>query len=153
LAESVTQEPKWSEGDRDIEGAGEPARELNSDERRILHLLLSPEFEGVQELRWQSDNAVVVGRCLCGCPTIDIDVRSISPPVPISGPLSPFEAKVSAEEDEMPGEIILFVRGGLISSMEYVYYSDTAPSEWPSSGRMSVIERPRSNTGSARRKD
>jgi len=49
---------------------------LSGDERRVLSLLLPPEFEGVQELRWQADRAVVVGRCRCGCPTIDIDVPS-----------------------------------------------------------------------------
>jgi len=130
--------------DTRIDGTGVPARVLSGDERRVLSLLLSPEFEGVQELRWQADRAVVVGRCRCGCPTIDIDVPSDAPPAAIRGSLSPVEASVSEEEDGIPGQIILFVHDGRISSMEYVYFSDTAPSEWPSASRLSVTERPRS---------
>jgi len=37
----------------------------------VLEKLLDAEFLGVGRLRKQVDSALVVGRCDCGCPTID----------------------------------------------------------------------------------
>jgi hypothetical protein len=46
-------------------------RPLTERERAVLDALLSVEFEGVEELRAQAADVVVVGRCTCGCPSID----------------------------------------------------------------------------------
>jgi hypothetical protein len=120
------------------------ARPLTTDERRVLDLMLSAEFEGVEELRCQAGEAVVIGRCRCGCPTIDLDVSSDSPPSAIPGPLAPFEGRVSTEGEAPSGEIILFVKAGFLTSMEYVYYTDLPPTEWPGPDRLALIEKPNS---------
>jgi hypothetical protein len=46
-------------------------RPLTDRERSVLGFLLDSDFDGVDELRAQSTSAFVVGRCDCGCPTID----------------------------------------------------------------------------------
>lgn len=139
----VSTEPTSSDWDGcHSEEPESPARALSGDERRVLDLLLAPEFDGVHELRRQAANAVVVGRCRCGCPTIDIDVRSDDEPAAIRGSLAPFEANIAPDCDGVPGQIILFLNAGRISSMEYVYFTDTVPSEWPPVSRLSVVEVP-----------
>jgi hypothetical protein len=52
----------------------EPPRPLTPAESLVLGLLLSTEFPGVEALRAQARSAVVVGRCDCGCPTIELAV-------------------------------------------------------------------------------
>jgi hypothetical protein len=46
-------------------------RSLTYREREVLDALLSIDFEGVETLRDEARSARVVGRCACGCPSID----------------------------------------------------------------------------------
>jgi hypothetical protein len=57
------------------------ARSLTERESGILDLLLSLEAPGVAELREQVPTALVVGKCRCGCASIDLWVdRNATPP-------------------------------------------------------------------------
>ena len=115
------------------------ARPLNDAERRVLGALLEPEFDGVGELRLQAAAVQVVGGCDCGCPTVDL--RAGGPPASAlrQRRLSPVEGRIAPQDDEPPGEILLFLEEGRIVSMEYVSYTDQAPAAWPAPDRVTVV--------------
>ena len=54
-------------------------RPLSANERAALDHLLSADFPGVEELRLQAKPVRVVGRCGCGCPTIELSVDEAQP--------------------------------------------------------------------------
>jgi len=54
--------------------ASEFPRPLNKSERDALNYLLAADFPGVEELREQARVASVVGRCPCGCASVDFSV-------------------------------------------------------------------------------
>ena len=117
-------------------------RPLNDAERSMLLALLAPEYPGVSELRSQVPDAVVVGKCDCGCPTVDIKVPPSAPRsrVQTKNRLAPYEGRVAPLRDEPAGDIILFVDDGYLSSLEYVPYADPSPAEWPSLDRVEVFQ-------------
>jgi hypothetical protein len=109
----------------------------------VLDLLLMEDFDGVEELRRQALQTTVVGVCDCGCPTIYLCVAQGATPAPIQSRLAPVEARVSPQSDEPPGEVILFLKDGWLDSLEYVFYTDLPPSDWPSASRLGVVGNPR----------
>lgn len=114
-------------------------RPLTSAESAVLALLLSVEFPGVDALRVQARSAVVVGGCDCGCPSIALEVPADAPLASgLSSRLAPAEGAVSPQGEGAPGEIILFVDDGRLSYLEYVYYDDAPPRQWPALDRISV---------------
>lgn len=115
----------------------DPPRPLNEDEERVLALLLHPSFSGVHELRDQARQAVVVGRCDCGCPTIELSVPSeMRAAVPAPNRLAPVEGRITSDTGEPVGDILLFVDDGRISSLELVWYTDDPPRIWPPTVRI-----------------
>jgi len=114
-------------------------RGLNEPERSIIEMLLAPDFPGSKELRAQVPDAVVVDTCDCGCPTVDIIVPRSAPRSEVSGPLAPYEGRVTPSSDEPIGEILLFVDEGYISSLEYVSYADPPPRDWPTLDRVELV--------------
>jgi hypothetical protein len=112
-------------------------RPLTGSERSILELMLSMDFEGAEALRRQSLTAVVTGRCDCGCPTIDVTTSLDLERSRIADPTSPAEGWVDHGEENAPGELILFLDEGRLSSLEYVHY-DEIPSDWPDINRVSL---------------
>lgn len=56
-----------------------PPRPMTPTERAVLEKVLSIDFVGVEQLRGQVEAALVVGRCDCGCPTIDLAVADSAP--------------------------------------------------------------------------
>jgi hypothetical protein len=117
-------------------------RPLTADERRVLDLLLGSTFVGADELRQQATQAMVTGRCDCGCPTVDLSVPQDALPAPVIGPTAPVEVRVTPVGGEPVGEVLLFVKAGRLSSLEYVYYTDSPPRKWPPADRMTVVEVP-----------
>lgn len=117
------------------------SRPLSADEEAVLTRLLTPDFPGVEALRGQRVGLRVVGRCNCGCPSVELTPRPGSPASDQVGRLSPVELAVAPLGDEPPGNIILFVDDGKLSYMEYVHYSDRPPEAWPSPQRLSVVPR------------
>jgi hypothetical protein len=107
-------------------------RPLTLREREsLLTLLPDGGFAGVDEYRAQVEHAVVVGRCSCGCPSIDLAVdHSRAPHAPLAGtPLLPVEAQAREGDEHL--ELILFAPEGWLETLELVYYSDTPPAELP----------------------
>jgi hypothetical protein len=117
----------------------DPLRPLTSAESLVLGLLLGAEFAGAETLRIQARSALVCRRCDCGCPTVDLQVAADAPEASnLKSRLVPSEGEVSPVGQEAPGQIILFVDGGRLSSLEYVYF-DVVPKEWPSADRIQVF--------------
>lgn len=50
----------------------DPPRPLRAEERLMLDFVLSADFAGAEELREQAKAVLVVGRCDCGCPSVDL---------------------------------------------------------------------------------
>jgi hypothetical protein len=116
-------------------------RSLHASERVVLDALLSNEFVGAVELRAQMDTAMVVGQCDCGCPTIDIESRG-DPAVALrDARLAPVELRVMTAGEEPPGEVVLFLTDGRLSSLEYVFYSDEPPGAWPTRDYLEIVNR------------
>jgi hypothetical protein len=115
-------------------------RELDTDERAVLDRLLATDFPGVGELRRQATDVRVVGRCDCGCPSIYLDPIHHRP-APISDGLVPSELRVTAIAGEPEGDVILFVKDGRLSYLEYVHYTDTPPASWPKHDRLRSFPR------------
>ncbi|CAN5649996.1 hypothetical protein BH10ACT8_BH10ACT8_23780 [soil metagenome] len=114
-------------------------RPLTNDEQRVLGQILDAEFQGVAALREQLAGLQVVGRCDCGCPSIDLEPSSDIRWSDQVGRLAPVELEVKPVADEPPGRVILFVDGGKLSYLEYVYYSEAAPHEWPADNRLERV--------------
>ena len=49
------------------------------------------------------------------------------------------ELRVAPVADEPPGEVILFVDDAKLSYLEYVYYSEGVPQDWPADERLSTV--------------
>ena len=97
-------------------------RDLDSKERALLEFLLTAEFPGRSELQEQARRVKAVGDCDCGCGTIDLAVEDCPPRAHTREPI-PVEAR--RESPEGPIEVLLFVRGGRLASLEIVDYLNT----------------------------
>jgi hypothetical protein len=107
------------------------ARSLTDREREILEFLLTPSFPGVEALREQAQTAAVVGRCDCGCATIELAVDNGCPEQGEARQTIVAEARTPEDREVPPLELILFVKGDRLSSIEIVYYDDNIPQEFP----------------------
>jgi len=116
-------------------------RSLSEAERLILDALLAPDFPGAAELRAQLTRVQVVGKCDCGCPTVDLAVPPDVYPSPIktTNRLAPVKGRVTPVAGEPPGDIILFVDDGRLSCLEYVSYDDPSPTGWPPLDRVTLV--------------
>ncbi len=115
-------------------------RPLADDERAVLDRLLSESFPGVERLREQADRLQVVGRCDCGCPTIYFQIPPAMPSDAVAHP-APVEGRV--ETADPPADVLLFVRNGALSTLEYVCYGDNAPGSWPPAAQITPVLRSR----------
>lgn len=88
---------------------------------------LSHEFPGVQELRQQAQFVTAKKGCDCGCGTIEFvhDERPV-PRSPATNPV-PVDAPVVASDGSDLGGLILFVRDGLLQSLEVYSHSEPLP--------------------------
>ena len=113
-------------------------------ERAVLMSLLGVDFPGVESLRRQAQSAEVVGRCDCGCPSIELKVAEDAPViVGLTSLLAPVEASVSATGENLSGGILLFVEEGRLSYLEYYCDYGAPPKTWPSPDRLAVSVRER----------
>jgi hypothetical protein len=100
-------------------------RKLKPNERELLEFLLTADFPGRDELKAQLQHVEVVGDCECGCGTIDLKVNEYPTRAFVEEPI-PVEARGEGIE------VLLFVRGGLLCSLEIVDYEDRRPLPYPS---------------------
>ena len=99
-------------------------RPLKPNERKLLEFLLSAEFPGREELASQMESLRVSRECECGCGTINFVANESVSCAVCRAPI-PVEARGSGVD------VLLFVRRGLLSSLEVVYYSDARPLPYP----------------------
>jgi hypothetical protein len=104
-------------------------RRVNEEERAMLELILGGATEEAERLRAQVPELVVVGRCGCGCPTIEFETSIVS--TGSVSQLAGFEGTVPASGTEPPVDILVFVNDGVLSSLELVSYGDHVNSSWP----------------------
>jgi len=116
-------------------------RPLSASEAAILGVLLSPEFEGVDELRAQAGHAQVIGRCDCGCPTVDLNVtREMAASCALTrNDRTPFEGVATGEDGEPVGDVMLFLADGYLKCLEYVPHGEVPPSDWPPVDQVGLI--------------
>lgn len=106
---------------------------LTQREQAVLEALLAIDFEGAENLRRQIANVVVVGRCDCGCPSIDFQHHQgsgMSVRVNASVPTSHDGLFLYTVEDPDQGEVL----GGI----EWVGVGETNPDELPPPERLDI---------------
>jgi hypothetical protein len=102
-------------------------RDLTPLEKSVLRRLLSVPTSQSAGLEAQVNNATVSGSCECGCPTIYISTTEPGPDeiYSVQGVYPP------RKKNRPPVEVLLFTRKGKLSSLEYVFYDDVIPDEFP----------------------
>jgi hypothetical protein len=129
----------WGDAGETVRVELDSPRPLTAAERMVLDLLLSAEFAGVGVLREQARSVVVTGGCDCGCPTVDLrvggDVRAVAG---LGSGLVLAQGVVSVAGQDAAEEIILFLRDGRLSCLEYVWLEEP-PRQWPARERISVV--------------
>ena len=103
-------------------------RALRADERaNLLALLDHQDFPGRDDLRAQVDSALVVGRCDCGCASIDLSVDRNTPAAPEAASPIPNEAEVLSDEGDPIGGVLVFLDKGYLSYLGIYAYDAPIP--------------------------
>ncbi|MEV6803072.1 hypothetical protein [Streptomyces sp. NPDC051132] len=116
-------------------------RPLSSVEQRILVTLLSAEFPGAQELRNQLAQTRVTRPWGSESPSVDLDVPPGVPEAAIEDGIIPATGTVTDDSGELFGELLVWVSEGRLSALEFSWYGDTAPTELPDPGLVTVTVR------------
>jgi hypothetical protein len=103
------------------------ASPLSECERALLDALLGHDFPGVRELREQAQHVMAKRGCECGCGTIDLVPDGTS--VPRSGAANPVpvDGLVTSPDGVEAGGLILFVRDGMLQSLEVYSHGEPLP--------------------------
>ncbi|MGW4300449.1 hypothetical protein ACWEHT_11790 [Streptomyces sp. NPDC004646] len=112
-------------------------RPLSPLEQRVLVKLLSVEFPGAQELRNQLAQTRVTRTWGSDSPSIDLDVPPGVPAAAIEDGVIPATGTVTDDS----GELLVWVSDGRLSALEFSWYGDTAPTELPDPGLVTVTVR------------
>ena len=97
-------------------------RPLTDREQAVLNALLTVDFDGVQGLRSEAEQATVVGGCGCGCPSVDF----------YNEPGQGMQVRVNAAIQGQFDELFLFTVAGRLGGIEWVGNSDEGdPPEFP----------------------
>jgi hypothetical protein len=104
-------------------------RDLTLDEESLLQFILgNSTFDGASELVAQIPGTKVIG----GLPTLlDLEAPKDSREASVADGPAPVRAFVQGAEDEIDGEILIWVKQGRLSGLEFAWYTDSAPSELP----------------------
>lgn len=91
---------------------------LSVAERGVLVAVLSyADFAGRESLLVQIDAVRVVGRCDCGCATVDLAVENALTSDAVAYPISN-EATVLDARGDAIGGVLVFVRDGYLARLE-----------------------------------
>jgi hypothetical protein len=97
-------------------------RPLTDRERHVLDALLAVDFDGVEHLRQEARDAVVVRGCDCGCPSIDF----------YNQPGAGMHIRVNARLDGTLDGLFLYTVGSRLGGIEWVGNSEEDdPAEFP----------------------
>jgi hypothetical protein len=112
---------------------GMEARLLTQRERTVLEALLAVDFQGVEPLRHQAADVVVVGMCGCGCPSIDFQHgRGLGMAIRV-------DANVRGSHD---GLFLYTIpdaqRGEVLGGIEWVGIEETCQAELPSAELLDI---------------
>jgi hypothetical protein len=113
-------------------------RELNIDEERVLRLMLDPAVDEQSILLSQLPFARVTRHWIDGLPSIDIEVEAGADRATTTERLLPMEGQVSNENGDPTGLILVWLEGGALAGLEYAWYSDEPPTEWPPTECISI---------------
>jgi len=104
-------------------------RPINEHEVALVAALLAPSLEGFKELQVQIPYATVIPGCECGCGTIDFIFDDLSVDLPRSTATSPtsWSPDIVDNDGNVIGSLILFLRDGLLQSLEVASYLDPLP--------------------------
>ncbi|MET8561600.1 hypothetical protein ABZV75_13745 [Streptomyces flaveolus] len=116
-------------------------RPLSPLEQRVLVKLLSAEFPGAQELRNQLAQTRVTRPWGRESPSVDLDVPPGVPEAAIEDGVIPATGTVTDDSGELFGELLVWVSDGRLSALEFSWYGDTAPTELPDPGLVTVTVR------------
>ncbi|MDQ2630209.1 MAG: hypothetical protein M3Y75_04420 [Actinomycetota bacterium] len=120
-----------------MDQAGLP-RPLSPEESATIRVLLEHEdFPGRDELLGQIPTARVVGRCGCGCATVELAVDRSPAEEALQEPI-PTEATVLDEDGGGIGGMLLFVKDGCLNQLEVYSYEDEPIKSLPSLDRLSI---------------
>lgn len=100
-------------------------RPLSEHERALLDLLLAEEFPGVGPLRVHAESVRVSG--LYGATVVLFEVAD--PDAPLAEVVHPVPVETRVRGANPPEELLLFVKNGLLDSIELVTYGDETPTE------------------------
>jgi hypothetical protein len=110
-------------------------RALEPAEREIIERALAADSSAcAQALRDQIPSVLVSG----GLPTfLDLEVMPVSNPADC--PDGPVDVRVLVgEEGQWEGEILVWVKGGLLCGLEYAWFTDAAPESLPEPSQLVV---------------
>jgi hypothetical protein len=102
----------------------------------VLGRLLALDFPGVIELRCQATSVRVVGKCSCGCATVDLEVDKEQCPPSNAGRPIPAEATVLDESGNPIGGVIVFLDEGYLSLLEIFSFVDKPIDVFPPLDRL-----------------
>jgi len=112
-------------------------RPLTEAQSQVLSSLLALDFPGVIELRCQAPSARVVGKCSCGCASVELEVdRELCPPSTAGRPI-PAEATVLDRSDNPVGGVMVFLKAGYLSYLE-IYSFDKPIEVFPPLDRLQI---------------
>jgi len=112
-------------------------RPLTEAESLVLSGLLALDFPGVTELRCQAPSAQVVGKCSCGCASVELEVnKEECPPSTAGRPISA-QATVLDHSGNAVGGIIVFLNQGYLSYLE-IYSFDKPIDVFPPLDRLQI---------------
>ena len=110
-------------------------RALQPAERALLDFLLSADFPGRGELKAQAESIEVVGMCECGCGTVTFAPNGSAARARCREPI-PVEAQGKGLQ------VLLFVRDGLLRSLEIVDFENERPLAYPAPGDLKIYVTP-----------
>jgi hypothetical protein len=108
--------------------ADHPTHNLDARVRELLARMLRPAFDGVVELAAQ----IPTTRVHSGPVTmlrLDVD-RSCAPSELPDGPI-PNRGYVRGPSGEPTGQILVWVKGGYLSTFEFAWFTDQPPDQLP----------------------
>jgi hypothetical protein len=127
---------------RKISRDAEKPRSLTPQEKAVLRALLKhADFDGRGALLGQIDVAQVVGRCGCGCATVDLEVGERPVDEAASRPL-PNQANVIGADGEPIGGVMVFIANGRLSTLEVYSNTDEPINPLPSVSELDLYHLP-----------
>lgn len=102
-------------------------RRLSQVERALLDDLLAHDFAGVEALREQARNVLANRGCDCGCETINLTPQDQDALRSAASSPAEVEGRVLGADGEDVGGPLLFLKGGLLSSLEVYSYDQPLP--------------------------